>query len=106
MASILLEDSPIAARRLRVSRRLKPASTSRRVVSVATKVQLPPLPLPRTETRRLTYPHTLARKSARKLFAAQLQTFQISDHGHGNALRLEELVGYGCNFFCRDLFNS
>src|SRR5258708_18280999 len=37
--------SPIDARRLHVSRKLSPASTSSRVRSVATKVEFPELPL-------------------------------------------------------------
>ena len=36
--------------------RLKPASMSRRVFSVAKRVQLPLLPLPRTQTRTLIRP--------------------------------------------------
>src|ERR1041384_8156571 len=45
--------SPAAARRRRVSFLLKPASTSRRVRSVATSVELPLLPLPNTQIRTL-----------------------------------------------------
>src|SRR5208282_1184032 len=42
---------PSAASRRRVSRRLKPASTSTRVVEVSTSVALPELPEPRINTR-------------------------------------------------------
>src|SRR5947209_20407797 len=52
-ASKLSVRSPTAASRAYVSLRLRPASMSRRVFSVATSVELPRLPLPSTQTRTL-----------------------------------------------------
>src|SRR5712692_9659498 len=45
--------SPAAASRAQVSFLLKPASISRQVRSVATRAELPRLPLPSTQTRKL-----------------------------------------------------
>src|SRR6266566_2830129 len=46
-------DSPAALKRAATAFRPKPASTSRRVFSVRTKVELPRLPLPSTQIRTL-----------------------------------------------------
>ena len=51
MASTRSVEAPKAASRRSVSLRLKPASTSSRVLEVSTSVQLPELPEPRLITR-------------------------------------------------------
>src|SRR6266852_4011603 len=66
IASRRAGSSPIEARRLQVSRKLNPASTSSRVRSVATKVEFPELPLASAQILTIKPPDDSSNKNSPK----------------------------------------
>src|SRR3954467_12931732 len=95
--------SPISARRRRVSFRLRPASTRSLVRSVATRVQLPELPLARTATRTLiTPPGAPGRALALQHFPGEVQSVYAAEDRQRNQFSPEELVGDRRDVFRRD----
>src|SRR3954462_11876940 len=95
--------SPTSASRRSVSRLLRPASTRTLVRSVATKVQLPELPLARTATRTLiTPPGAPGRASALEHFPGELQCVNAAEDRQRNQFSAEELVSDRRNIVRRD----
>src|SRR5579862_8606528 len=97
MASISSARSPIEARRRARSRRLKPASIRRRVVSVAKNAALPELPLERTQNltiANLLRNSTCNRKSGKRqaVIIVRMKVARIHQHGGPDALVYEDVA--------------
>src|SRR5262249_35778375 len=73
MAVRLAGSTPICASLVTISLARKPASIKRRVSPCSTKVQLPPLPLPKTQMRMRCHPSA-------KIINSKIEFVQISNY--------------------------